>query len=167
DNWLLGEITVPFEPGPKGSARVGIQFEIDENGILTVLTRDTKTGQDQILKIESAAVDVNDNAVEKMVSESVEYAFDDMNDRILTETRMKSSELLPAVESALQLAGDHIPEEERTQIEAAANKVKKLVGLEDPPLNELKSANADLDEKTQNLAAILVELAMDQALTES
>ncbi|MDF1816897.1 MAG: Hsp70 family protein, partial [Verrucomicrobiales bacterium] len=29
DNWLLGEITVPFEPGPTGSARVGIQFEID------------------------------------------------------------------------------------------------------------------------------------------
>ena len=65
DNWLLGEVNVPFEPGPKGSARVGVEFSIDQNGILTVLARDTKTDSDHILKIEGAAVDVADEAVEK------------------------------------------------------------------------------------------------------
>lgn len=166
DNWLLGEVAVPFEPGPKGSARVGVQFEIDESGILTVLTRDTKTGKDQILKIESSAVDVNDDAVEQMVSESVEHAFDDMNNRILTETRMKSEELLPAVDSALQLVGDHISEEEKAGIEASAARVRELIAMENPPLSDLKAANADLDAGTQNLAAILVEMAMEQAFSE-
>ncbi len=164
DNWRLGEITVPFSPGPKGSARVGVQFEIDENGMLTVLSRDTHTGTDHLLKIESAAVDVNDDAVEQMVTESIEHAFEDMNNRILTETRMKSDELLPAVETALQLVGDQLPIDGREKIEAAAARVKALSQLANPPLEQLKAANAELDENTQNLAAILVEMAMDRAL---
>jgi molecular chaperone DnaK len=34
DNWELGRIEVPFPPGPKGSARVGVQFSLDADGIL-------------------------------------------------------------------------------------------------------------------------------------
>ena len=44
DNWPLGQFEIEFEPAPKGVARVGVQFEIDANGILHVLARDTKTG---------------------------------------------------------------------------------------------------------------------------
>jgi molecular chaperone DnaK len=165
DNWRLGEIMVPFEPGPKGSARVGVQFEIDENGMLKVLSRDTHTGTDHHLIIQSAAVDVQDEAVEQMVTESIEHAFEDMNSRILTETRMKSEELLPAVQTALQLAGNQLPDDERAKIEAAAARVQALYQQAHPSLEQLKAANADLDEKTQNLAAILVEMAMDRALS--
>ncbi len=163
DNWLLGDITVPFEPSPKGGARVGVQFEIDENGLLTVLARDTKTGIDLTLSIENAAVDVTDEAVEQMVSESIEHAFDDMNQRILTEVRMKSEELLPAVDTALAMIGDKLPAEQRQQIEQAAQSVRLLTEQENPPVAELKSANQVLDDSTQHLAALLVEQAMDQA----
>lgn len=166
DNWLLGEIIVPFESGPKGSARVGVQFEIDENGMLTVLTRDTKTGEDQILQIQDAAVDVNDEAVEAMVSESIEHAFDDMTHRQVVECRMKSDELLPAVESALSIVGSSLDEGERQQIEAAAEEVKRLSEMESPPLADLKAANATLDQATQNLAAVLVEMAFEASIDD-
>ena len=39
DNWELGNFELEFEPAPKGQARVGVQFEIDANGILHVLAR--------------------------------------------------------------------------------------------------------------------------------
>ncbi|HWB60885.1 MAG TPA: Hsp70 family protein, partial [Chthoniobacteraceae bacterium] len=39
DNWPLGKFELEFEPAPKGQARVGVQFEIDANGILHVLAR--------------------------------------------------------------------------------------------------------------------------------
>ncbi len=42
DNWTLGQFEIEFAPAPKGVARVGVQFEIDGNGILHVLARDTK-----------------------------------------------------------------------------------------------------------------------------
>ena len=35
---------------PKGQARVGVQFEIDANGILHVLARDTKTGREKVVR---------------------------------------------------------------------------------------------------------------------
>src|SRR3546814_9545664 len=36
DNWSLGKFTLEFEAAPRGVARVGVQFEIDANGILHV-----------------------------------------------------------------------------------------------------------------------------------
>ena len=37
DNWSLGRFTLEFEPAPRGVPRVGVQFEIDADGILHVL----------------------------------------------------------------------------------------------------------------------------------
>src|SRR5215475_4591320 len=77
DNWSLGRFTLEFEPAPRGVPRVGVQFEIDANGILHVLVRDTKTGHEKVVQIQSA-VDVEDAAVQRMVEESVEHAFEDL-----------------------------------------------------------------------------------------
>ena len=159
DNWRLGEIEVPFQPGPKGSARVGVQFEIDEDGILRILARDTATGEDQILQINSAAVDVDDEKVEEMVAESVEHAFEDMNARIWTEAKMKSEELLPAVAQALEVAGDALDESQRAEVERCVAAVQEALGSGD--VRALKEANRALDQATQELAAILVERAME------
>nr|WP_193212339.1 Hsp70 family protein [Luteolibacter marinus] len=162
DNWELGLFDVPFEPAPKGQARVGVQFRIDENGILEVLARDTTTGRDTVVEIRSAAIDVDDEAVERMVGESVEHAFDDMAERIFTEARLKAEELLPAVDQALATAGELVPADERAEIEAAAAEVRKA--LADGQPNPLKAAVQRLDKATEALAAALVERAMEQAL---
>ncbi len=159
DNWLLGEVEVPFNPGPKGSARVGVQFEIDQNGILKVLSRDTETGNDTILEIRNAAVDTDDAAVEQMISESIDFAFEDMNERVWTEAAAKSNELLPAVELALEKVGGQLDSEETAQIENAVRKVSQILALEDKDAQALKQANTILDEATQTLAALLVEQA--------
>ncbi len=161
DNWLLGEVAIPFSPGAKGSARVGVQFSIDQNGILEVLARDTETGKDTVLEIRDAAVDVDDTKVENMVSESIDHAFDDMNERIWTEARMKSEELLPAVESALSLVGDRLEPDEIKKIQSTAAKVQQLLGGQSKDSDPLKEANQALDEATQTLAALLVEAAFE------
>lgn len=161
DNWLLGEVVVPFTPGPKGSARVGVQFAINRNGILEVLARDTATGEDHVLEIRDAAVDVEDEAVERMISESIDYAFDDMNERVWTEAKFKSEELLPAVAGALGLVGDRLDEEERAAITSAAGRVRELLDSGTHDAAALKRANAALDEATQTLAALLVEAAFE------
>jgi molecular chaperone DnaK len=159
DNWRLGEIELPFARGAKGSARVGVQFEIDENGILQILARDTATGEDHLLEIESAAVDVADESVETMVSESVEHAFADMNARLWTEAKMKSEELLPAVAQALEMAGDALDGDQRKRVGAGVAAVEEALAKADP--RALKAANSALDQATEELAAILVERAMD------
>jgi molecular chaperone DnaK len=161
DNWLLGEVTLPFTPGPKSSARVGVQFAINRDGILEVLARDTATGEDHVLEIRDAAVDVEDEAVERMISESIDYAFDDMNERVWTEAKFKSEELLPAVAGALEWVGDRLEEDERSAITTAAKRVREILEAETHDAAALKKANAALDEATQTLAALLVEAAFE------
>lgn len=164
DNWELGRVVVPFPPGPKGSARVGVQFTIDANGILQVLARDTATGQDTVLEIQNTAVDVDDERVEQMIAESVEHAFEDMNERVWTEAKLKAQELLPAVETALAQFGDAVSEAERGLIQAAAAEVQRLLMAEPHDANALKKATAVLDDATQELAVRLVERAVEESL---
>jgi len=162
DNWTLGEFEVDFEKGPKGSARVGVQFEINADGILTILARDTKTSQDTVVEIRHAAVDVTEAKVEEMISQSVEHAFEDMTERQWAEASLKSRELLDAVAGALPQAGEALDELERQRITACATEVERA--LEAGELRRLKAANAALDAATETLAAVLVERAMEEAM---
>ncbi len=157
DNWELGKFDLEFEPAPKSHARVGVQFEIDANGILRVLARDTKTGREHTVEMTSA-VDVSDEAVEKMLEDSLEHAFEDMNDRAFTEAKLKAGEMLPAVRIALDQAGEELSAEEKQTIAARVSEVESAIatGAAQP----LKKAVAALDEATQRLAAILVERAV-------
>jgi molecular chaperone DnaK len=157
DNWKLGEFDVEFAPLPKGQARVGVQFELDANGILNVLARDTAAGKDTIVKIESA-VEVSDEAVEKMLGDSLEHAFEDMDERIFTEACLKADEMLPAVESALVQLGDSVTSQERAALSALVQEV--LQAKSEPSPARLKKALAALDEATQPLATLLIENAL-------
>ena len=157
DNWALGEFEIEFEPAPKGVARVGVQFEIDADGILRVLARDTGSGAEKVVSLTSA-VDVSDEAVEAMIADSLEHAFEDMSERVWTETRLKSEEMLAAVEQGLQLAGERLLPNEQREIEDKAQAVREALQTHEGP--RLKAANDALDGATQKLAALIVEQAM-------
>jgi molecular chaperone DnaK len=160
DNWEIGKFDVEMESAPKGQARVGVQFKIDADGILEVLARDTSTGKDVIVRIENSAVNVDDAAVEAMVGKSVEFAFEDMAERIFTEAKMKADELLPAVEMILDQG--FVEEGERAVIEESVSKVKSSIASVNA--NALRAAVKTLDEATEAAAARLVERAMEEAL---
>jgi molecular chaperone DnaK len=156
DNWPLGQFEIEFEPAPKGVPRVGVQFEIDASGILHVLARDTKTGAQRELEMKSA-VDVSDEAVEKMLADSLEHAFEDMTERSWTEATLKANEMLAAVDAALVGAGSELGAEERDAIVVASGEVRAAIAGNN--LRRLQKANALLDQVTQNLAAIILEKA--------
>jgi molecular chaperone DnaK len=160
DNWELGRFQLAFQPVPKGVARVGVQFEIDADGILHVLARDTQSGVEEKVEL-SSAVDVSDEAVEKMIAESLDNAFADMSERLWTEMVLKSNELIPAVRSALTMVGDQIGPDENQKILKLVGEVQAALEAHDP--QRLKKANAALDDGTQNLATVLIDRAMADA----
>ena len=164
DNWELGRIDVPFPAGPKGSARVGVQFSLDADGILKVLARDTATNQDTTLEIRGTAIDVEDERVEQMIAESVDFAFEDMNERIWTEAKLKAEELLPAVDTALAQLGDAISAEESANVLQHAAEVRRLLESADHDAKALKTATQLLDDATQTLAVLLIDRAMEESL---
>jgi molecular chaperone DnaK len=96
-----------------------------------------------------------------MIAESVDHAFEDMSERVWTETSIKSNELLPAVKSAMTLVGDQLTQEDRQQIESLVKAVNEALDSKDT--QRLKSANAALDQGTQHLATLLIDRAMSEA----
>jgi molecular chaperone DnaK len=139
---------------------VGVQFRIDENGMLEVLARDVTTGEDTVVNLGGTAVDVDDEAVGRMIGESVDHAFEDMAERIFTEAKLKAEELLPAVQEVL--AQGLVLEEERASIEQAAHDVREALAV--GAAHPLKAAVQRLDQATEALAARIVERAMDDAI---
>jgi molecular chaperone DnaK len=168
NNWSIGKFTIEFESAPHGVPRVGVQFEIDANGILHVLARDTKTGKEKIVEMNSA-VDVDDSAVQKMVEESVEHAFTDLTARRWIEAKLRSNETLAATRKAITDCGNEIEGDYREKIESAAREVGKILAEENPEsgsgdFKKLQLAVALLDETTKPLADLLMDKAMEAML---
>jgi len=168
DNWSLGKFVLEFDAAPRGVPRVGVQFEIDANGILRVLARDTKTGQEKVVEMKSA-VDVDDAVVQQMVEESVEHAFEDLAARRWVESTLKANELVTATRKALQDCASELEAEYRSLVEKALAKVQAILAGENPETKsgdskKLQAACAALDEATSPLAEILMDKAMEAML---
>jgi molecular chaperone DnaK len=168
DNWSLGRFTLDFAPAPRGVPRVGVQFEIDANGILHVLARDIHTGHQKIVEMKSA-VDVDDAAVQKMVETSVEHAFEDLAARRWVETRLKAEELISATRKGLADCAGELEAEYSGQVEATLAQVRAALATEDASTRtgdtkQLQSACAALDEATRPLADLLMDKAAEALL---
>lgn len=163
DNWSLGKFAIDFERAPRGVPRVGVQFEIDANGILHVLARDIKTGRERIVEMKSA-VDVNDADVQCMVEESVEHAFEDLEARRWIEAKLRAQETIAATRKGLADHGAELPGGEREAIELALQKIESLTAQETGNSKALKTAHAELDEATKPLAQLMMDKAMEAML---
>ena len=164
DNWSLGRFELEFESAPRGGARVGVQFEIDADGILQVLARDTTTGREKIVPIQSA-VDVSDDRVQEMVEESVEHAFEDMDARRWVEAALKAGEAVKAARDGLEAFRDELGNAQI--IDEAIAAVEGLLQSADNDqgdLPALKVAVARLDQVTLPLADLIMDRAMEAML---
>jgi molecular chaperone DnaK len=168
DNWSLGRFTIDFESAPRGVPRIGVQFEIDANGILHVLARDTKTGKQTVVQMKSA-VDVDDAAVQRMVEESVEHAFEDLGARRWIEAALRARETVAATRKGLADFASELDDTQRKAIEATLQAVETALATEDATsktgdLSALQKASATLDEATRPLADLMMDRAMDTML---
>ena len=167
DNWSLGRFTLEFEPQPKGMAKVGVQFEIDADGILHVLARDIKTGNEKIVEMRSA-VDVEDADVQQMIEESVEHAFDDIEERRWIEAKLRIEQTVEATLKGLEAYGSQLPKKQCGEIEAALTEAESLLTEKEKggavTAASLKEFNAKLDSVTQPLADLMMDKVMEQML---
>ena len=168
DNWSLGKFTIDFAPAPRGVPRVGVQFEIDANGILHVLARDVATGRQKVVEMKSA-VDVDDAAVQQMVEESVEHAFEDLAARRWIEAKLKANELIVATRKGLADCAGELDSACIAKIKTALQSVETTLVAEDPhtktgSVKQLQADCAALDEATKPLADLLMDKVTEALL---
>jgi molecular chaperone DnaK len=168
DNWSLGRFTLDFENAPRGVPRIGVQFEIDSNGILHVLARDTRTGRQTVVEMKSA-VDVDDARVQQMVEESVEHAFEDLASRRWIEATLRARETVAATRKAMAECAGELEKDYHEKISAALQAVEAALATENAgtktgDLKLLQTASGALDETTAPMAEILMDRAVESLL---
>lgn len=170
DNWSLGKFAIEFDEAPRGVPRVGVQFEIDANGVLQVLARDIRTGKEKTQKVQSA-VDVDDAKVQQMVEESVHFALEDLDERRWIESCLKAKEIIQATAQALQNCGEELEESERRKIQQALQAVRQMLQSEESKKSAgdwkaLQKQAQILDERTRRLAEIQMQKAMEELMRQ-
>ena len=158
DNWTLGKFTIQFEKAPRGVPRVGVQFEIDANGVLQVLARDIKTGEERIERVQSA-IDVDDEAVQQMVEESVEHAFDDLAARRWIEHRLKAVAIVEATEQGLALCQSELDEGYYAELQEAVAELREAMGPDPSDNPDYVGDWQELQQRTKSLDALTADLA--------
>jgi molecular chaperone DnaK len=116
-----------------------------------------------------SAVDVDDAAVQRMVEESVEHAFEDLAVRRWVEGTLRAREALAATRKGLADCAGEIEADYRARLESAMGKVEAALATEraDTKTGDtaaLTLACSALDEETRPLADLLMDKAMEAML---
>ena len=121
DNRTLGRFHLTGLPlAPRGLPQVEVSFDIDANGIVSVIAKDKATGKEQTITI-SGASGLNKDEVNRMVKEAEAQAADDAKKREDVEARNKAEAEAHQAEQAAKAAQD-APKQE-TPADAAKDDV--------------------------------------------
>ncbi len=125
DNKTLGTFKLDgIPPAPRGAPQIEVTFDIDANGILHVSAKDLGTGKDQKITIQGSS-GLSKDEVEKMTKDAELHAEEDKKRKEAVETKNQLDSAVYQIEKTLKEAGDKIPADKKTTIEAAIADAKK------------------------------------------
>ncbi|HZU37948.1 MAG TPA: molecular chaperone DnaK [Gemmataceae bacterium] len=145
-NRLLGQFNLEdIPPAPRGMPQIEVSFDIDANGILHVSAKDTGTGKEKKIRIESSS-GISQADVERMRREAEQHADEDKRRRELIDARNQADQMVYQMEKLLRDNSDKIKEADKAPIQAAIDKVKDAAKGDDPSriqaaINELQQAS--------------------------
>jgi molecular chaperone DnaK len=158
DNKTLGKFELlGIPPAPRGVPQVEVTFDIDANGIVHVSAKDLGTGKEQSIKI-TASSGLTEDEIKNMVQDAESHAADDKKRRDLVEARNQLDGLIYSTENSLKEHGGTLDASDRSLIEAAVSKAKKVLE-ENQNADDLKAEAETLSEASHTLAKKMYEQA--------
>jgi molecular chaperone DnaK len=153
NNISLGQLILDgIPPAPRGVPRIEVTFDINADGILTVIAKDLGTGKQVEAKI-VAPHRLTKEQIERMIREAQEYAEQDRRRKELIETRNEAESLIYSVEKAVREYGDRIPSDLKERIGKAVDALKEAMKGEDA--GKIKEKMEELKRVSQEIGRIL------------
>ena len=150
DNKSLGKFDLTgIPPAPRGTPQIEVTFDIDANGILNVSAKDKATGKEQSIVIKASS-GLNEDEIERMVTEAESHAEDDRKFRELVEARNQADSLIHSAEKSLEELGDKLSEADKQSVHDAVNALQEAVKGDDKEHIEAKSK--ELSEASGRIA---------------
>ncbi len=150
-------------PMVAGSAKIRVTFQVDADGLLGVSARELSSGVEASIQVKPS-YGLTDGEIARMLKDSFDYAGDDKAARALREQQVEAQRLLEAVQSALDVDGERLlDEEERLAIAAQMDTLRELAGGSDTAAieNQIKR----LSQVTDAFAARRMDATVKAALS--
>jgi len=148
-------------PMAAGVARVRVSFQVDADGLLSVSAKEATSGAEASVTVKPS-YGLVDADIERMLRDSFEHAREDMHARALAEQRVDGQRLIEATRSALAADAGLLSSEEKAAIEAAMQKLEKLLPGTDH--RAIKQAVEALNRATDEFAARRMDEGIKRAL---
>jgi molecular chaperone DnaK len=130
-NKLLGEFKLEgIPPARKGVPQIEVTLDIDANGIMNIKAADKGTGKENKITIKSDS-GLTKEEIDRMVQDAEANAESDKKQRELIEERNKAESTLNDFESDIEKYGDQVTEEEKANVEDAAQAVRDAIKGDD------------------------------------
>jgi len=124
-------------PAPRGIPQIEVTFDIDANGIVHVSAKDTATGKQQGMTITGGS-GLSKDEIDRMMADAEAHAEEDQRRRDEAEIRNTAESLQFSTEKFLADNGDKLPEDKRTELQAALDELRKT--LEGADFDAIKAA---------------------------
>ena len=158
----LARFTLRVPPAPAGLPRIEVKFLIDANGILQAGAKDIRTGEERSIEVQPS-YGLNDNDIERMLEESIEYAEQDFAERQTIEARAEAETILKATAKALANPNAaSLSQPECVKIEVTTAALQDAMEGSDYKL--IRKQIDELNHATGHLAELLMNSAVQTAL---
>jgi molecular chaperone HscA len=158
DNRKLAEFNLTGIPAmPAGLPKIEVAFLINADGILVVKAKELRSGVEQAIEVKSQ-LGLTDEALEKMLMDSLTHAKEDIATRALVEARTEGGLLLETTEKFVQKNASLLSQEELMQTATAIQALQLSITMDDKDLIHTKI------EALNDISRPYAERVMDKAI---
>jgi molecular chaperone DnaK len=151
-----------IDPMPAGMPKIEVTFLIDANGILQVHAKELRTGKAASIEVKPT-YGLNEAQVAQMVEDSFTHAEEDVNARLLIETKTEAETVMNHVRRALTQGGHLASPEELRTISQAIDALRAVECGTDR--DAIRERTIDLNKATERLAEAMMDAAVRGAVT--
>jgi molecular chaperone DnaK len=151
-NKSLGQFNLEgIRPAQRGAPQIEVTFDVDADGILHVSAKDKDTGKEQKITIQASS-GLSDDEIDAMVRDAEANAEEDKKFEELVQARNQGDAMVHGTRKQIEEAGDALPAEDKTAIEAALAELETAIKGDDKA--EIEAKTQALMEKSQKLMEI-------------
>jgi molecular chaperone DnaK len=155
DNKTLGRFILDgIPPAPRGVPQVEVTFDLDANGILNVLAKDKATNKEQKITI-TASSGLSKEEIEKMKNEAEIHADEDKKKKDNIEIKNQAEAVVFTTEKLLKESGEKMKEEDKKELEAKLDELKKIKDGED--YEDMKKKMEELNTIAQKIGSAMYQ----------
>ncbi len=140
--------------------QIEVAFDVDANGILNVTAKDKASGKTQSIKIEASS-GLKEEEIKKMQADAELHAEEDKKKREVVDIKNTAEMIIYTAEKALKDAGDKVPADLKTGVEAKISALKEVKDGTDG--EAIKKATEELSAEMSKIGEVIAKNAPSSA----